>query len=105
MNDLEQLEAGLAGPLIILRPGDTFDPGRDHIILITAPRSSADQGKFVLVNGMNPPDPIDLRLGVRHRFRFINMHSFAGNVTIELKKGPAPVGWRALAKDGRDLSP
>ena len=54
---------------------------------------------------MNPPDPIDLRLGIRHRFRFINMHSFAGNVTMELKNGSAPLRWRALAKDGRDLSP
>jgi hypothetical protein len=32
MNDLQQVLAGLSGPLIVLNPDETFDPARDHII-------------------------------------------------------------------------
>ncbi|MBI3499245.1 MAG: multicopper oxidase domain-containing protein [Proteobacteria bacterium] len=103
MNDVEQLEAGLAGPLIVLPPGETFDSKRDHIIMVTTPRPFADQGKFVLVNGVNPPAPIELKTGARHRFRLINMHSFEGYLTVEVKHGSQPMRWRALAKDGRSL--
>lgn len=85
MNDLQQVMAGLSGPLIVLNPGETFDPVRDHIIFITHPRSSGDEDKFVLVNGMNPPAPIELQAGVKHRFRIVNFHTFMGNLRVEIK--------------------
>src|SRR5262249_23734820 len=85
MNDLQQVLAGLSGPLIVLNSGESFDPTRDHIIFITQPRSSADEDKFVFVNGMNPPEPMDLALGVTHRLRLVNFHTFMANLRFALK--------------------
>lgn len=103
MNDLQQVMAGLSGPLIVLNPGEDFDPARDHIIFITHPRSAADEFDFVFVNGLNPPEPIELQEGVPQRFRIINFHTFMANLRIEVKDDSGLVRWRALAKDGRDL--
>ena len=37
MNEVEQVEAGLSGPLIVLEPGQVFDPARDHVVMATVP--------------------------------------------------------------------
>lgn len=103
MVEAEQGEAGLAGPIVVLKPGEKFDPARDHVIMVTPARNFADQGRFLLVNGVNPPEPIEVVVGERHRFRFINMHSFETGLTAEVKEGAVHANWRALAKDGRDL--
>ena len=103
MNDVQQIMAGLSGPLIVLSPGEQFDSTRDHVIFITHPHSSDDQTKFVFVNGMNPPEPLNLSLGVKHRFRIVNFHTFMANLKIEIKDDSRVLSWRALAKDGRDL--
>jgi FtsP/CotA-like multicopper oxidase with cupredoxin domain len=103
MNDLQQVMAGLSGPLIVLDPGEKFDPSRDHIIFITHPRSAADQINFVFVNGLNPPEAIELKQGIKHRFRIVNFHTFMANLRIEIRDGSGLLSWQALAKDGRDL--
>ena len=103
MNDLEQVMAGLSGPLIVLNPDEILDAARDHIIFITQPRSSVDEDKFVFVNGMNPPELLDLTEGVKHRFRIVNLHTFMANLKIEIKDESSLLSWRALANDGRDL--
>lgn len=103
MNDLQQVLTGLSGPLIVLNPDETFDPERDHITFVTQPRSSVDEDKFVFVNGMHPPQPLELTTGVKHRFRIVNFHTFMANLKIEIKDGSGLLCWRALAKDGRDL--
>jgi manganese oxidase len=103
MNDVQQIMAGLSGPLIVLSPSDKFDSTRDHVIFITHPHSTEDQTKFVFVNGLNPPAPLNLSLGVKHRFRIVNFHTFMANLKIEIKDDSRLLSWRALAKDGRDL--
>jgi manganese oxidase len=103
MNDVQQIMAGLSGPLIVLSPGEKFDSTRDHVIFITHPHSTDDQTKFVFVNGVNPPEPLNLSMGVKHRFRIINFHTFMANLKIEINDGSHLLSWRALAKDGRDL--
>jgi FtsP/CotA-like multicopper oxidase with cupredoxin domain len=102
-NDLLQVMAGLSGPLIVINPGEAFDPARDRVIFITHPRSSTDEDKFVFVNGMNPPKPMELEAGTRHRFRIVNFHTFMSTLRIEIKDDSRLLSWRALAKDGRDL--
>ena len=42
-------------------------------------------------------------MGVKHRFRIINFHTFMANLKIEIKDESRLLSWRALAKDGRDL--
>ncbi len=103
MVEAEQTEAGLSGPIVVLKPGEKFDPARDHVILTTAARNFAEQGRILLVNGVNPPQPIEIVVGQKHRLRFVNLHSFETGLTAEIKQGPVLSLWRALAKDGRDL--
>jgi len=50
-----------------------------------------------------PPEPLDLAAGVKHRFRIVNFHTFMANLKIEIKDGSGLLSGRALAKDGRDL--
>jgi|ERR1700730_11929853 len=95
--------AGLSGPLIVLDPGEKFDPDRDHVVFITHPRSAVDEFNFVFVNGLNPPEPIELQERIKHRFRIVNFHTFMANVRIEIRDESGLLSWRALAKDGRDL--
>ena len=103
MNDVQQVMAVLSGPLIVLDPHEKFDPRRDHVVFITHPRSAVDEFNFVLVNGLNPPEPIELQEGVKHRFRIVNFHTFMANLRIEVRGDAGLLTWRALAKDGRDL--
>ena len=103
MIEAEQIEAGLAGPLVVLEPGESFDPSRDHIVLATSARSFTELGKVMPINGVHPPEPIEVVVGQKHRFRLINLHSFETNLTAELKNREETVEWRAIAKDGRDL--
>lgn len=42
MIEAEQGEAGLAGPIVVLKPGEKFDPSRDHVIMVTPARNFAD---------------------------------------------------------------
>jgi manganese oxidase len=103
MNDLQQVLAGLSGPLIVLDGHEAFDPARDHIVFITQPHSSADEDQFVLVNGLHMPESFDLVVGIKHRFRIVNFHTFMANLRIEMREDAHLLSWRALAKDGRDL--
>ncbi|MGD8279395.1 MAG: multicopper oxidase domain-containing protein [Gemmatimonadota bacterium] len=102
LNDLVQLTDGLYGPLIVLEPGETWDPATDHVY--TASWDSPDDDPIhVLVNGaFEPPPPVRLEADVRHRFRFINMGP-ALVLTYSLRKDGEPVTWQAWAKDGADL--
>ena len=40
LHDYRQLSSGLYGPLIVIEPGETFDPATDHVIVLgrLAPR-------------------------------------------------------------------
>ena len=51
----------------------------------------------------NPP-PTQLKVGVKHRFRVINITTnFI--LSVSLRGDAGPVQWRAIAKDGADLPP
>lgn len=101
-HDPSQLVKGLYGPLIVLPPGEKFDPDTDKIVLISidGPDEKADA---ILVNGTSAPDPTTMRVGIRYRFRLINITSINPDVRVSLMDGGRPVVWRAIAKDGADL--
>jgi len=105
LNDIKQVTAGAAGPLIVLEPGETFDPSRDHIYLaLWGGRNPVlGRGQALIVNGDAGSSP-DLALapGVSHRFRFINI-GVALNVRFQLRRDTATVEWKARAEDGADL--
>lgn len=97
-HDKFQLSGGLYGALIVLEPGQSFDPATDRVVLI------GGNGPGLEVNRSTNPPPIDLRVGVRYRFRLINI---TPNFTavVSLRGEGTPVQWRAVAKDGADLPP
>ena len=102
MNDVYQLRGGLAGPLIVLEPGRSFDPSTDHIFTITTTHALADIGR-VFVNGTFEPPPLAVRAGVRQRLRFINMTTFWVRAIVSLSYGNRTLQWQPLAVDGADL--
>ncbi len=102
MHDIYQLRGGLAGPLIVLNPGERFDPATDHIYTMTTTHRLADEDK-VLINGVFQPDPLVVAAGVKQRLRFINMTTFWTNEMISLSSGNRVLQWQPLAVDGADL--
>ncbi|MEA3245307.1 MAG: multicopper oxidase domain-containing protein [Gemmatimonadota bacterium] len=100
-HDRRQLISGMYGPLIVTEPGKPFDPAVERIVLLggAGPGSPA-----VEINRSTNPPAMQLNVGVRHRFRIINITpNFV--VTISLRGDAGPVQWRAVAKDGADLPP
>jgi FtsP/CotA-like multicopper oxidase with cupredoxin domain len=107
LNDVAQVTGGAAGPLLVLEPGEVFDPARDHVYLsIWHGRQRVPQQiPGVLVNGDSISSaPRELEAGVTHRFRLINIGA-AGVVRYSLRMDTTLVQWKARAKDGADLPP
>jgi FtsP/CotA-like multicopper oxidase with cupredoxin domain len=105
LNDVAQVTGGAAGALIVLEPGDRFDPSRDHVYLTTWHGRPLVRLTIpgILVNGDSATSPAtELVPGVVHRFRLINIGA-AGVVRYSLRADTALVQWRARAKDGADL--
>jgi len=93
-----QLGNGLYGALIVLEPGKTFDPDTDRVVLL------GGNGPGIEVNRSTNPPAIDLKVGVKYRFRLIDITpNFIA--TVCLRGDGGPVQWRAIAKDGADLPP
>jgi FtsP/CotA-like multicopper oxidase with cupredoxin domain len=100
LNDLEQLTSGLYGAIVVLEPGERFEPAADHVFVIGL--DGDDEPEHIVVNGDSLPPRLDLAYGVPHRFRFVNIGA-ARIVAAQLKRDSALVMWRPLAKDGADL--
>jgi len=101
IDDVRQLSTGLYGALIVLEPGQSFDPETDRIMLLSVGGPANDAP--LLLNGGAQPEPIELRGGTKYRFRFINIMAANPPLVVLLVSGNAPLSWRAIAKDGADL--
>jgi FtsP/CotA-like multicopper oxidase with cupredoxin domain len=95
-----QLSSGLYGALIVLPPNGVADT-TDRVFLVGI--GGPDDNAHMVINGASKPPPIDLRAGVPRRFRFINISPLESH-TVQLVSGGTVQTWRALAKDGADLS-
>jgi FtsP/CotA-like multicopper oxidase with cupredoxin domain len=102
VDDQRQIAFGLYGPLIVLEPRATYDAETDHTLIFS--QLGLGPQSVVGFNGAATPLPLELRAGVRHRLRFINI-SIQDLIDVQLLADSTPVMWRALAKDGRDLEP
>ena len=100
LNDLEQLTSGLYGAIVVLEPGQRFDPARDHVFVVGW--DSPGEPPRQVVNGDSLPGPLELAAGVPHRFRFINI-GVALPALFSIVRDSAPARWQRLAKDGADL--
>jgi len=101
------LASGLYGAIVVLEPGEHFDPARDHVLLLgmEGPKDPRPQkyDRFpVVVNGSRTTQ-LTLRAGVANRLRLINITTNFGGLNVSLIGNLQPVPWRAVAKDGADL--
>jgi FtsP/CotA-like multicopper oxidase with cupredoxin domain len=105
-DEREQINSGLYGPIIVLEPGEHFDPETDRVFFIGngGPTQNVINGPYapLLLNGQEAPPPLALRAGVSYRFRFLNLSDDFPTV-IGLSENGHPAIWRAIAKDGADL--
>lgn len=107
-NEAMQMGSGLYGPIIVLEPGQRFDPETDKILFFGSAGTAQNPvfGPFpsFVLNGKTQPEAMNLRVGTRYRLRLFNL---AGDrpLMVSLNAGDAPISWRAVAKDGYALSP
>jgi len=102
-DETRQQQAGLSGTLLVVDELARFDPAHDKVVMLTVPRANAN-GARVLINGSLAPDTLRLRAGERYRLRIVDVHTFRPSMIVRLVRDSTPVSWRALAKDGMDLS-
>ncbi|CAN5344350.1 hypothetical protein BH18GEM1_BH18GEM1_11600 [soil metagenome] len=100
-NELEQINSGLFGALIVVDEDHPFEPAIDRLVMAGGGGPDELQGT---VNGHRDPPPIDLEVGQTYRFRLININ-VDWAVMFSLVSDGAFAEWRAVAKDGADLPP
>jgi len=103
-HDEAQLLNGMYGPLIVLEPGQTYDPERDRTFVFSTGRYTPFD-LMLLVNGTPQPDPLVLHTGTRYRLRLINITRNDMDLRVRLTRKDVPVQWKVVAKDGADLPP
>jgi manganese oxidase len=103
-HDDRQILNGVYGPLIVLEPGQKYDPEHDLTIVFSMGKYPPF-GFILLVNGHPQPDPIELHAGTPYRLRLINITDNAADLRVRLTSNDAPVQWKVIAKDGADLPP
>jgi FtsP/CotA-like multicopper oxidase with cupredoxin domain len=105
-NENQQINSGLYGPIIVLAPGQKFDPKVDRVMFVSSagPPGNVITGPWpaLQLNGKQVPDTMSLRAGVTYRFRFIDLTTDMAT-RVRLAEGDAPVEWRPVAKDGAAL--
>jgi FtsP/CotA-like multicopper oxidase with cupredoxin domain len=107
-NEAMQMGSGLYGPIIVLEPGQHFDPETDKILFFGAAGTGTNPvfGPFpsFVMNGKTQPDAMNLKARTQYRFRLFDL---GGDMPlmVSLQAGDAPITWRAVAKDGYPLQP
>jgi manganese oxidase len=107
-HDQKQLLNGLYGPLIVLEPGQKYDPEHDKSFVISIGKY-APFPEMMLLNGAPEPDPVILRPRTPYRFRLINITDNEVDLRIRMVsmeragEEELAVQWKILAKDGADL--
>jgi FtsP/CotA-like multicopper oxidase with cupredoxin domain len=103
VDEPRQQPAGLSGMLVVVDEDEPYDASREIPVLITTPRSADIARRAVALNGRLEPPTVELRAGVPHRFRLINITVGRPGLRVEVLRDTSPVYWRAVAKDGADL--
>ncbi len=99
LNDHAQLSAGLYGPLVVLEPGQRWNPAKD-LVFVAGLDNTALKGPAV--NGGSGEAEFVLRVGQRVRLRFVNIQP-EWPATFELLRDTLVTTWRPVAKDGFEL--
>lgn len=97
-DDERQLRAGLYGPIIVVEPGQKFDPEKERVVMLSTGRR-----RGIRVNGTETPGSMQLKQGETYRFRVINITLNSARLGVRLAAGEVLEKWRAVAKDGATL--
>jgi len=102
-HDQLQLINGVYGPLIVLPPGEKFDPAHDLVFLLSIGDFGA-LGEIALINGTPQNKTLQLKSGQKYRFRLINISTNNQAMQVSFRDAAgAPAQWTLIAKDGADL--
>jgi manganese oxidase len=102
MDDGWQLGEGADGPLIVMPPGEDFDPNTDHLVMISESYEKAG-APFIAIGGSLAPGPLSMTAGVPQRLRFAELTLGGQNLVVSLSDASRVLRWTPIAKDGRDL--
>jgi FtsP/CotA-like multicopper oxidase with cupredoxin domain len=95
-DDIHQLTAGLYGPLIVLEPGQKWDPQTDHTFGLG--QEGVKGPAWNVLNGVPAAEPLKFKAGVKHRLRFYNL-TIDDEADIILENDSGTVRWTPVAKD------
>jgi FtsP/CotA-like multicopper oxidase with cupredoxin domain len=98
LDDLRQQYGGLVGALVVLEPGEKWDPTRDLVFLL----SDGVPGR-IYINGSLTPPLKELEVGRSYRLRIADIAVFRQSLRMRLLRDSALVSWRPIAKDGFTL--
>ena len=98
----DELNSGLYGPLVVLEPGQSWQPETDHVFVISN-GGPGDSFNTIFVNGSATPAAIEMRRGVPNRLRFISIPANGEFVVRLLDASNSEVAWNQIARDGADL--
>jgi FtsP/CotA-like multicopper oxidase with cupredoxin domain len=98
LDDLRQQYGGLIGALVVLEPGEKWDPTRDLVFLL----SDGVPGR-IYINGSLTPPLKELEVGRSYRLRIADIAVFRQALRVRLLRDSALVSWRPIAKDGFTL--
>jgi len=100
MDEGDQLFAGLYGPLIVLEPGEQYDPSTDLTFIVGFGPDTSRLARGRAINGALRPTPRTLKAGVTYRLRLINL-MFASPENLDLFAADSSLSaWRLISKDG-----
>jgi FtsP/CotA-like multicopper oxidase with cupredoxin domain len=95
-----QLHYGMFGAMIVLEPGERYDPASD-LLFVLGDAIDGGQSKPTM-NGQRAPAPMTLRAGRPYRVRVIAIAATEPSI-VAVRSGAAPIEWTPIAKDGADL--
>lgn len=102
-HDEAQLTGGVHGPMIVLPPGQTFDPATDKSFLFSVSPLEPFGTRQLLMNGAPQQARMTLKVGTTYRFRFMNITPAVDDLHVSLRSSTGPVEWRLTAKDATDV--
>ena len=103
MDEEDQIASGMYAPLLVLEPGQPYDPDTDLTMMVgLLPNERGGSGRSL--NGSRTPPTRAIRAGKTYRLRLINMMA-APPVRFELSSDSTLRQWRLVSKDGATVPP
>jgi FtsP/CotA-like multicopper oxidase with cupredoxin domain len=101
-DDLAQMTGGLYGAFLVVPRRTQRDTTERMIVMADSMAPDMKDTPPSIINGSSVPTPVEMRAGVSHRIRFIDIAAVT-NRRVRLLDDTVVVSWKHLAKDGQDL--